>query len=123
MTSIIIWKLIAAIFATPSAAIVARAVMHRMSNSWKLRVSEIDYLRTEVKREREEAEAVLRAARAEHAAALAAQDQLVERLHRRIENVEGARDSLAADLKVAQHDVETARRFVDGATATRKDKK
>lgn len=129
MTTLLIWKILAAIAATPSAAIVARAISRRLSAVWKAKVDETDYLRAEVKREREEAAQAIRDLQAEHAEEVAEHVAHAERLHRRVETLENMRDSLAAELKVAQFDVETARRFVDRATSatsaatTRKDKR
>lgn len=128
MTALLIWKALAAIAATPSAAIVARAIARRLTRLWKDHVSEIDYLRAEIKNERKEhAEEVdylraeLRREREEAAAdlrdAIAVREERIDRLDLRVETLENVRDSLTADLKVAQFDLETARKFVDSATS------
>ena len=92
-----------------------------------MKVSETDYLRAEVKREREEAALALRELQREHERETQKKDaeheDQVARLHRRIESVERMRDSLAADLKISRFDMETARRFVADVTTTRKDKR
>lgn len=126
MTALVIWKILAALAATPSVAIVARAISRRLTSSWKARVDETDYLRSECKREREEASQAVRDLHAEHVKEMAEREADAERLRRRIDALESVRDSLTTELKVAKFDVETARRFVDTTTqaaTTRKDKR
>ena len=51
-----VWQTIAAICATPSAIAVVRMIAQRMSTSSRAASREVDYLRLEIKRERDECE-------------------------------------------------------------------
>lgn len=134
MSDLVIWKILAGLLASPAILVVARAIATRFSSVWKARVNEVDYLRAELKNAREEfkqaladlqgkAEQALVDLRAETDEIEAQHQHTIARLHRRVEALENERDRLVADLKVAEFDTETARRFVADATTTRKERK
>ena len=127
MTALLAWKALAALLATPGALVVFRAVAKRLGRVPKEKASEVDYLRDECKREREEARIAVRdalaAERADCAVEIEDREQEIARLRHVIDRLTNETRALEARLKVTEHDLETARRFVDGATTTRRDKR
>lgn len=121
MTDLTLWKILAAIAVSPSALIVLRALATRFSAVWKARVSEVDHLRAECAREREERHDETVELRRELEELRERKDAMAERYEAKIDKVIDERDRLLADLRVASHDLETARKFVAGATTTRKE--
>ena len=127
MTALLAWKITAALLGTPGALVVLRAIAKRIGTVPKRAASEVDYLREEVRREREEAAIAVRdalaAERADCAVELEDREQEIVRLRHIIDRLTNETAALEARFKVAEHDLETARRFVDGATTTRRDKR
>ena len=127
MTALLAWKITAALLGTPGALVVLRALAKRIGTVPKRAASEVDYLRDECKREREEARIAVRdalaAERADCAVEIEDREQEIARLRHVIDRMTNEVGALEARAKVAEHDLETARRFVDGATTTRRDKR
>ena len=116
MTTILLLKIALGLASTPSVLVVFRALAKRIGRIPKEKATEVDYLREEVRREREEAATRERELRTAH-------ELEAERLRHIIDARDNEIDGLQGALKEARHDLTTARLFVDGATSTRRDKR
>jgi septal ring factor EnvC (AmiA/AmiB activator) len=90
-----VWQTIAAICATPSAIAVVRMVAQRMSTSSRAASREVDYLRSEIKRERDECEHE----RVEYNARIAAQIASHAELREQLASAEKALYEVKQSLK------------------------
>ena len=76
-----------------------------------------------MKREREEKQQALRDVKAEYEEKFSEQAAEIERLRYLVDARGNENEGLQAALKETRHDLATARLFVDGAIATRRDKR
>lgn len=90
-----VWQTIAAICATPSAIAVVRMVAQRMSTSSRAASREVDYLRSEITRERDRCEDE----RAEYNARIAAQIASHAELREQLTTAEKALYEMKQSLK------------------------
>lgn len=100
-----VWQLIAALAATPSAAFVVRAIFRRLDGSARAAAREVDYLRGELVRERQECDDE----KAELEARIAFQVEVHEAQRKQINSLERRNIELKGELETAQRDLSDMR--------------
>ena len=100
-----VWQLIAALAATPSAAFVVRAIFRRLDGSARAAAREVDYLRSELVRERQECDDE----KAELEARIAYQVEVHETQRKAINSLERRNIELKGELETAQRDLSDMR--------------
>jgi hypothetical protein len=96
-----IWQLIAALAGTPSVAFVVRAIFRRLDGSARATSREVDYLRGELVRERQQCADE----KAELEARIAFQVEVHEAQRKQINSLERRNIELKAELDVAHQDL------------------
>lgn len=96
-----IWQLIAALAGTPSVAFVVRAIFRRLDGSARATSREVDYLRGELVRERQQCTDE----KAELEARIAFQVEVHEAQRKQINSLERRNIELKAELDVAHQDL------------------
>lgn len=96
-----IWQLIAALAGTPSVAFVVRAIFRRLDGSARATSREVDYLRGELVRERQQCADE----KAELEARIAFQVEVHETQRKQINSLERRNIELKAELDVAHQDL------------------
>ena len=96
-----IWQLIAALAGTPSVALVIRSIFRRLDGSARATSREVDYLRGELVRERQQCDDE----KAELEARIAFQVEVHETQRKQINSLERRNIELKAELDVAHQDL------------------
>lgn len=96
-----IWQLVAALAGTPSVAFVVRAIFRRLDGSARATSREVDYLRGELVRERQQCADE----KAELEARIAYQIEVHETQRKAINSLERRNIELKAELDVAHQDL------------------
>jgi len=107
-----IWQLIAALAGTPSVALVIRSIFRRLDGSARATSREVDYLRGELVRERQQCADE----KAELEARIAFQVEVHETQRKQINSLERRNIELKAELDVAHQDLIGMRAVMRWAT-------
>lgn len=100
-----IWQMIAALAGAPSVAFVVRAIFRRLDGSARATSREVDYLRGELVRERQECADE----KAELEARIAYQVEVHETLRKAVNSLERRNIELKGELETAQRDLSDMR--------------
>lgn len=107
-----VWQMVAALAATPSAAFVVRAIFRRLDGSARAAAREVDYLRGELVRERQQCADE----KAELEARIAFQVEVHSTQQNRIAQLERRTIELKAELEATERELADMRAVVRWAT-------